>query len=59
MVEPQYYFDANALFKYYQDEKGDLKIRRLVANAKKPVLVSTEAQIIGYYGVQSFSFGTF
>jgi predicted nucleic acid-binding protein len=42
MVEDhQYYFDANALFKYYQDEKGDLNIRRLVANTQKPVLVSS------------------
>ena len=41
MVEPQYYFDANALFKYYQDEKGDLKIRRLVSNSQKPILVSS------------------
>jgi predicted nucleic acid-binding protein len=41
MVEQQYYFDANALFKYYQDENGDLKIRRLVSNNQKPILVSS------------------
>lgn len=41
MVENRYYFDANALFKYYQDEKGDLKIRRLVSNASQPILVSS------------------
>jgi len=41
MVERQYYFDANALFKYYQDENGDLKIRRLVSNSQKPILVSS------------------
>jgi hypothetical protein len=23
MLERQYYFDANALFKYYQDENGE------------------------------------
>jgi hypothetical protein len=31
MLKRQYYFDANALFKYYQDENGDLKIRRLIS----------------------------
>jgi predicted nucleic acid-binding protein len=42
MVEElQYYFDANALFKYYPDEKGDLKIRRLVSNAPQSILVSS------------------
>jgi predicted nucleic acid-binding protein len=34
-----YYFDANALFKYYKDEKGSLQIRRLVA-MYRPILVS-------------------
>ena len=50
MVNPQYYFDANALFKYYHDEKGDLKIRRLVANAQKPVLVSS-LTLLEYFNV--------
>ncbi len=39
-VDSQYYFDANALFKYYQDEKGSLRIRRLVARTPHPILVS-------------------
>ncbi|HDN26636.1 MAG TPA: PIN domain-containing protein [Thioploca sp.] len=50
MVNFQYYFDANALFKYYHDEKGDLKIRRLVANAQKPVLVSS-LTLLEYFNV--------
>jgi predicted nucleic acid-binding protein len=35
----RYYFDANALFKYYKDEPGSLQIRRLVAGSS-PILVS-------------------
>ncbi len=35
-----YYFDTNALLKYYNDEKGRLSIRRLVANSPQPILVS-------------------
>jgi PIN domain nuclease of toxin-antitoxin system len=35
----KYYFDANALLKYYQDEQGSLQIHRLVSN-EKPILVS-------------------
>lgn len=40
-VEPQYYFDANALFKYYRDEKGSLNIKRLVSMQSNPILVSS------------------
>ena len=38
---PRYYFDANALFKYYRDENGSLNIRRLVSNSTVPVLLSS------------------
>ncbi|EDN70372.1 conserved hypothetical protein [Beggiatoa sp. PS] len=50
MVNSQFYFDANALFKYYHDEKGDLKIRRLVTNAHEPVLVSS-LTLLEYFSV--------
>lgn len=36
----RYYFDANALFKFYQNEVGSLKIRRLVARVESPILLS-------------------
>jgi len=36
----RYYFDANALWKFYRDEKGDLNIRRLVSNSAHPILIS-------------------
>ncbi|MCP4699932.1 MAG: type II toxin-antitoxin system VapC family toxin, partial [Gammaproteobacteria bacterium] len=41
----RYYLDANALFKFYfnpkeHGQKGVLAIRRLVANAAEPVLLS-------------------
>ena len=39
-IEKRYYFDANALVKYYQDEDGSLKIRRLVSNSPTPILIS-------------------
>jgi predicted nucleic acid-binding protein len=39
-IEKRYYFDANALLKYYQDEDGSLKIRRLVSNSSTPILIS-------------------
>ncbi len=35
----KYYFDANALVKYYREEQGSLQIKRLVSNAK-PILIS-------------------
>jgi predicted nucleic acid-binding protein len=38
--ESRYYFDANALFKFYQNEVGSLKIRRLVARVESPILLS-------------------
>ncbi|MCK5521789.1 MAG: type II toxin-antitoxin system VapC family toxin [Thiomargarita sp.] len=50
MVNFQYYFDANALFKYYHDEKGDLKIRRLVSNSQKPILISS-LTLLEYFNV--------
>ncbi len=49
-VDFRYYFDANALFKYYQYEKGHLKIRRLVALAPTPVLVS-QLTLLECFGV--------
>ena len=36
-----FYFDTNALFKYYHTEKGSLALRRLIATASKPILVSS------------------
>jgi predicted nucleic acid-binding protein len=50
MVTPRYYFDANALFKYYQEELGSLKIRRLVANASDPILVSS-LTVLEYFNI--------
>ena len=41
--ETRYYFDTNALWKYYkanENEKGILNIRRLVANSPHPILIS-------------------
>ncbi|SEH07491.1 type II toxin-antitoxin system VapC family toxin [Candidatus Venteria ishoeyi] len=35
-----YYFDANALFKFYHEQHGGLTIRRLVANSPTLILVS-------------------
>ena len=35
----KYYFDANALFKYYRDEAGSTEVRRLVSSAK-PIYIS-------------------
>ncbi|MCK5521768.1 MAG: type II toxin-antitoxin system VapC family toxin [Thiomargarita sp.] len=49
-VGSQYYFDANALFKYYQDEKGSLRIRRLVARTPHPILVS-ELTLLECFGI--------
>ncbi len=45
-----YYFDANALVKYYQEQKGCLNIRRLVANSPQPIMVSP-LTIVEYVGV--------
>jgi len=39
-VNQRYYFDANALLKYYQDEDGSLNIRRLISNTTTPILIS-------------------
>lgn len=46
-MEQRYYFDANALVKYYhpflkhnQEEEGILQIRRLVSNSPEPILIS-------------------
>ncbi len=35
-----YYLDTNALWKFYQDQKGDINIRRLIAKSSSQVLVS-------------------
>jgi len=49
------YFDANALVKYYHDEKGSLNIRRLVSNTPTPIMVSSLtileciSVVMGYY----------
>jgi predicted nucleic acid-binding protein len=40
LTPARYYFDTNALLKYYNDEKGRLPLRRLVANSPQPILVS-------------------
>ena len=44
-----YYFDTNALWKFYQDQPGDLNIRRLVSNVSTPILISplTMLEFIG------------
>jgi hypothetical protein len=55
MVERQYYFDANALFKYYHDEKGDLKIRRLVAIVTFLCFCTIVCQINILVGVQALA----
>ena len=58
MTESNYYFDANALLKYYhpllkhhQDEKGILPIRRLVSNSLSPILISpiTSLELVGKF----------
>jgi hypothetical protein len=55
-AEQRYYFDTNALLKYYNpwikhfpEEKGILQIRRLVSNSLTPILVSplTSLELIG------------
>jgi len=47
--EPVYYFDTNALWKFYCDQKGDLNVRRLVARSPSQVLVSplTVVEFVG------------
>jgi predicted nucleic acid-binding protein len=44
-----YYLDANALWKYYRDEVGSLNMRRLIANAPHPCLISplTTLEFVG------------
>ncbi|GEM_PF-832049 len=39
-AEKYYYFDANALYKKYQEELGSSSIRQLIENAQKPILIS-------------------
>jgi predicted nucleic acid-binding protein len=55
-IEPRYYFDTNALLKYYNpwikhypEEKGILQIRRLVSNSPTAILVSplTSLELVG------------
>ncbi len=36
-----YYFDANALWKFYKDEQGSINIRRLVSNSSDPIIISS------------------
>jgi predicted nucleic acid-binding protein len=47
IAEQRYYFDTNALLKYYnpllkqfEEEEGVLRIRRLVSNSSVPILIS-------------------
>jgi len=56
LAEQRYYFDTNALLKYYNpllkqfsEEKGILRIRRLVANSPIPILISpmTSLELVG------------
>jgi len=56
IAEKRYYFDTNALLKYYnpllkhfQEEQGILRIRRLVANSDLPILISpmTSLELVG------------
>ena len=56
IAEQRYYFDTNALLKYYnsllkhfQEEQGILRIRRLVANSYLPILISpmTSLELVG------------
>lgn len=41
-LEQNHYFDTNALFKYYHNEKGSLKIRCLVSNASHPIMITSD-----------------
>lgn len=41
----RYYFDANALWKFYRNEKGSLEIHRLVSNSPDPIILSTLTSI--------------
>lgn len=45
-----YYFGTNALWKFYQDQRGDLNIRRLVSNVKSPILLSP-LTLLEFFGV--------
>lgn len=40
IADPLYYFDTNALWKFYRDEKGDVNVRRLVAQCPSQVIIS-------------------
>lgn len=39
-AEKYYYFDANALYKKYQDESGSSTIHQLIEISQKPILIS-------------------
>ncbi|MCE5211021.1 MAG: type II toxin-antitoxin system VapC family toxin [Deltaproteobacteria bacterium] len=39
--DKRYYFDAAAFLKFYRDETGSIKIRRLVASASQQILISS------------------
>lgn len=45
-----YYFDTNALWKFYQDQKGDMNIQRLVARSQSQVLISP-LTLLEFFGV--------
>ncbi|MDY7075645.1 MAG: type II toxin-antitoxin system VapC family toxin, partial [Chloroflexota bacterium] len=49
-VNLSYYFDANALWKFYRDEKGDMNVRRLVARSPSQVLISP-LTMLEFFGV--------
>ncbi len=49
-ADPVYYFDANALWKFYRDEQGDVNVRRLVARSSPQVLVSP-LTMLEFFGV--------
>jgi len=49
-TESLHYFDANALWKYYRDEKGDVNVRRLVARSSSQILISP-LTLIEFLGV--------
>jgi predicted nucleic acid-binding protein len=44
------YFDANALIKFYRDERGSQWLRRTVAQHQVPVLLSA-LTVVEFYGV--------
>jgi len=45
-----YYLDTNALWKFYQDQTGDVNVRRLVARSPSQVLISP-LTMLEFFGV--------